>query len=101
MLGTLTSLLTGCSCDSCRTLQRLALWTTCRRWQHSTQSLGVWPQWDDDLSEADLEVLATAGWTGAQVQAHVELLQKMVTALVSSRPPPPHLGAVVSLEGVV
>lgn len=91
MLGTLTSLLSGhCECESCRIMYRLGYEATCRRWQHAAES-GVMPPWDDDLSEADIEVLTGAGWTAAAVREHVETLQKMVAALTLSRLPCPRL----------
>jgi hypothetical protein len=90
MLGTLVKVLSGsCPCGSCQTMHKLALETTCRRWQRSTEA-GVRPPWDDDLCDADLEALARAGWSAEAVQAHVETLQAMLVALAEIHRPLPH-----------
>lgn len=92
MLGTLALLTAGhCQCESCCIVYKLALGTTFRRWQLYHETSRHEP-WDDDLSEADLEVLAGAGWTAADVRKHVETLQAMVAALASNRAPLPHPG---------
>jgi hypothetical protein len=61
----------------------LSLRTTFRRFQ-ATVKKGVKEPWDDDLSEADIEALASAGWSAATIRAHVEALQSMHAALVAA-----------------